>query len=121
MANAETYARYCGAAALAEAKGISRLEAGGMLAAHPRQRRMRGWVYFSTLQDIMGVPRGEIPPRERVTLSRWLKEDGRDALVFVARHFIVVRGGQVVEDDGYCPMRGKVRGFILLASTQEER
>ena len=108
------YSRYCGAAALASVQGISRLEAGGLLAAHPDQEDKRGWVYMTTLEDLLGREAEWFRRGERPTLAKWLREDGRDALLFVSRHFVVVRGGQVVEDDGYTPRRGRVRSFILL-------
>ena len=117
---ARQYSRYCGAAALANVKGISRVEAGGILAAHPDQKDKCGWVYMGTLEDVLGIEAIWFRRSERPTLAKWLREDGRDALLFVSRHFVVVRGGQVVEDNGYTPRRGRVKSFVLLQAPTDD-
>jgi hypothetical protein len=51
---------------------------------------------------------------KRPTLARWLRDDGRDAILFVSHHFVHVSGGRVVEDNGWACRRGRVRVVLFL-------
>ena len=107
---------YCGPVAIASVLGITRRDAARRLLKYEPQRR--GWFCWSSLANVLG-PRSkhvldykDVSPRP--TLARWLREDGRDAIVMVSSHFVHVRGGAVVEDNGKPCRRGWVRIVILL-------
>ncbi len=109
-----TVASYCGPAAIASALGITREAAATKLLAHEPQSR--GLFHWPSLADVVGCVGLCTFRATRPTLAKWLREDGRDAILFVARHFVHVQGGQVVEDNGYPARRGRVRAVILLGN-----
>jgi hypothetical protein len=47
-------------------------------------------------------------------LARWLREDGRNAIVSAGHHAMVVKGGKVVEDNGHTPRRGRMKWAVIL-------
>lgn len=108
-------ANYCGPAAVASALGITREEAARRLLEV--QPRSRGWFHWRTLAAVLRLGWGRIvryPDDDRPTLAAWLETDGRDAILFVSRHFVHVAGGRVVEANGREPRRGRVRVALLL-------
>ena len=131
MANQRTWAQYCVPTALSYVLTdmgygeISKEEAADLVRHHPANKRRRGWCND---RATMAVVKEYIPGAKIIryfwddgTLARWLKEDGRDAMVAAAHHTMVVKGGKVVEDNGYCPRRGRMNWAVILPkSTPEE-
>lgn len=58
---------------------------------------------------------------ERPTLSNWLDYDGRYSIVIMRTHALVVKDGEVTEDNGYRPLRGKVGEVIYLDGASDLR
>ena len=131
MADRATWARYCVPTALAYVLtlmgygDISKEEAADLVRHHPSNKGKRGWCNDRAW---LAVVREYIPDAKIIwyhwsddpTLAKWLREDGRDAMVAAAHHAMVVKGGKVVEDNGYCPRRGKMNWAVILPR-QEER
>ena len=117
-------ASYCGPAAIASALGVSRAEAAARLCEH--EPRSRGIFHWPSMAKVLGIRNPKRPywrvehfPRgERPTLAAWLWEDARDAIVFVSRHFVHVKGGHIVEDNGWPCRRGRVGVVILIGGVQ---
>jgi hypothetical protein len=113
VSRAEKLARYCGPAVIASVLGITREQAAERLLEH--EPSSRGAFYSSALRKVAGLPPGSTyQPRGEPTLARWLREDGRDAMILVSTHFVHVSGGEVVEDNGLPKRRGRVRAVTLL-------
>lgn len=102
---------YCGPAAVASALGITREEAWLRLKA-VRARKSRGWVYVSQVAQVLGTRYESFPKGSRPTVRQWLKANTREAILNAAEHFLHVRDGGIVEDNGYRPLKGKVRHVI---------
>lgn len=103
---------YCGPTALAAVTGMTRADAWAAIAEH--EPRRKGLVQGLNDCQVLGAKTVNVTPRRaRPTLARWLRDDGRDAIVLVSRHFVVVKGGEVVADNGRLPMRGRVTHFVL--------
>ena len=117
-------ASYCGPAAIASALGISRYEAGALLLGH--EPRSRGIFHWPSVAKVLGIRNPKRPywrvesfPRgERPTLAGWLREDRREAIVFVSDHFVHVNAGRIVEHNGRPCRRGRVRVVILIGGVQ---
>lgn len=115
-------ATYCGPAAVASALGITRDEAAErLLAVRPTSRGRFHWWHLAEVLFGRPMTKKNNTPREGIirythkpTLAGWLREDARDAIVFVGGHFVHVRGGVVVEDNGWPMRRGRVWVAILL-------
>lgn len=116
--NLERYSRYCGPAALAYVKGITKLEAAEILYDLEKSagtKRVRGTTGNRVLAQALGTKylaaRG---PLANLTLNQFLKTDvGRGYLVVVAGdHFHVCRDGEIVEANGVEKRRARVRGYI---------
>jgi hypothetical protein len=58
---------------------------------------------------------------ESPTLSNWLEYDGRYSIVLMRTHALVVKDGEVTEDNGYRPLRGKVGEVIYLDGASDLR
>ena len=115
------YSRACGPAALAELVRVDRERAAAMLAeidpGHPA--RKPGFTKISTMvkaleragltavEPMSDQPDLQLP--RKPTLAQWLREYTVGTyLVLAAHHYVVVRHGQVVADNGTRPMRGRV-------------
>lgn len=118
VSRVERVARYCGPAVVSKLFGITREDA-----AHRLLQRCpwsRGGITAESMRHVLGVRRDSSryvwfrKNGKRPTLARWLREDGRDAVLWTTEHFVLVIGGEVVEDNGEPTRRGRVRGFILL-------
>ena len=114
--------RYCGPAAVASVFGVSREEAAARLLAH--EPRSTGSFRLHAMYRALGVARrgGQylIPAvTERWTLAKWLRLDGRDAVVATTSHWLHIRGGEVVEDNGAPKRCGIIRWVILLPRRPE--
>ena len=124
------FSRYCGPAVLASAMCVSRLQAAQLIRdarRHlPRRGHGRGTTNIRELAWVLGkqwhgghgyVPNGDGAgrPKARRTLAQWLKANPKaNAIVLVAHHYVHVCDGQVIEDNGYRPMRGRVTHAIYL-------
>ena len=110
---------YCGPAAVAACLGITRQAAAERLLAE--RPRSRGSFFWRNVARAVGIKNGRDNPRVtyypkwngRMTLAKWLQLDGRDAIIFVSSHFVYVKGGKVVEDNGWPARRGRVKVVIL--------
>jgi len=130
MADRATWAGYCVPTALAYVLSlmgygdISKEEAADLVRHHPSNKGKRGWCME---EATMAAVREFIPDAKIVwysggrTLARWLKEDGRDAMVAAGHHAMVVKGGEVVEDNGYCPRRGWMNWAVILPRQEVTR
>ncbi len=50
-----------------------------------------------------------------LTMAQWLRKNpDSEAVLLAAGHFIHVRSGKVVTDNGYSPMRGRVTWVVLI-------
>ena len=104
----------CGPIAVASVLGCTREEAWARLSK--LEPRKRGWINASSVGHVLG--RKVVRLHKRTTLAQWLRSDGRDAVILVARHFVHVKDGEVVTRLRI-PMRGRVHSFILLNSPQQ--
>lgn len=117
-------ATYCGPAAIASALGISRTEAAARLRAH--EPRSRGRFHWPSIAKVLGIPNPKRPywrvehylRDERPTLAAWLREDGRDAILFVSHHFVHVQGGRILEHNSWPCRRGRVKVVILVGNSR---
>ncbi len=55
-----------------------------------------------------------LPTWSQPSVTRWLRENDREALIRAAFHVMHVKGGEVLEDNGYTPQRGRVTHVIYL-------
>jgi hypothetical protein len=77
--------------------------------------RRRGWFHATSIAKVIKKPVEAIQPEGlRPTLAKWLRCDGRDAVLLVSKHFVHIELGKIVECNGRVPMRGRVDRVILL-------
>jgi len=128
MASQATWARYCVPTALAYVLtdmgygDVSKEEAADLVRHHPSNKGKRGWCQTEAFFDVVHeyIPTVEVLDYPNwswspsITLARWLREDGRYAIVAAGHHAMVVKGGKVVEDNGHCPRRGRMNWAVIL-------
>jgi hypothetical protein len=128
MASQATWARYCVPTALAYVLtdlgygDISKEEAADLVRHHPSNKGKRGWCQTEAFFDVVHeyIPTVEVIDYPNwswspsITLARWLREDGRNAIVSAGHHAMVVKGGKVVEDNGHTPRRGRMKWAVIL-------
>jgi hypothetical protein len=106
------YAGWCGPAAVASATGMGREQAAAKLAEVKRPGRGR-ITSIHTIGAALNLPVLTVRGR-RPTLTQWVQSDGRDAIVRASHHFVHIRDGRVVEDNGLRQPRARVTHVILL-------
>lgn len=108
MTRTERVARYCGPAVVASASGLSREEAAErLLEIEPRRR---GAFYAKTVNHVLGWRlRYRYSRPCWPTLAQWLRDHSEgEYIILASHHFIHVKDGEVLEDNGRTPMRGRV-------------
>lgn len=121
--SATGFDRFCGPAALSVILGISRERAADTLRSiqksNPRTRRLRHATNIDAIARAVTSAGCQVRDRVRhyrvdgqPTVARWLKGSPDRPrgiwLVLAARHFLVVRDGVIIADNGVRPMRGRV-------------
>jgi len=126
---ADTYPDFCGPTAFAAITGLTRVEAAIKLAHHERKKGRRHVdksTHWSSMIDALEEIEGVTVVTNRrpyaqnryarkgcrsPTTAQWQRRPEHDRglwLLLTAHHFIVVKDGEVVWDNGYDPRRGRV-------------
>ena len=126
MTDLKEYSRWCGPAALASAMGAPRLTAARLLDRVKQADVKRSGchvTYMSVIAEVMDFrvetyahyKSGELV-RLCSTMAQWMRAHPRaDAILRVSHHFIHVRRGEVLEDNGHHKIRGRVTHAIFIS------
>jgi len=136
----DTYSRYCGPASIASVLGVDRLTAAEILAYSGWDGRCGGThrltmkeclEWFGCMEakiqavlrsdaNLLPINREDIPPHRRhhrtylyPTVAQWLRANPEEeAILITTTHYLHVRNGEIIEDNGTPKKRGRVGSKI---------
>jgi len=106
-----SFYEYCGPAAVASVLGITRKQAAKKLTPY----KSRHCVHIDDIAAAVESTATYVRRRNRPTVAQWLRAHPTGSYVIrAAKHGMHIVDGEVVEDNGYRPMRGRVTHVIEL-------
>lgn len=107
------YGRFCGPSVLASVTRLPRFSTAALLWNEEKPTgRDSGSTNVYTIGSVLGRYVYEV--QDRVTVARWLRENDAEAILRVSSHFIHVKGGEILQDNGAPKRRGYVTHVIFL-------
>jgi hypothetical protein len=116
----DTLGHFCGPCVASSVLGIDRTEAARRILATRKGRARMGYghTHVAELSRVLGRPWSHAPLDRRgmrPTLAAWLRRNRKaEAILLVSAHFVHVRAGKSIADNGRFPMRGRVCCEIAL-------